>query len=318
MKESRYVRMARTMLRVLKHARIPLFLHRKSNHVFTVWQHVVLLTMRQYEGKSYRMFAEWLVEAHYLKTFLHLSRVPHFTTLQKFAARISGTLLERIIATFILLTEVRQIFLGPDSSGFKPTHASQYYTIRAELRTGWIKLSIGGEMIKQVICTIKIRRGPGRHDNIDFKPLVEKAAGILPLSVVTADKGYDDEDNHVLVRERYHAYSVIPPRYQDVPVWRTHGRYRKLMKRGYPKVLYNQRNKDETIFSVMKRLFGEYLTSVLVRTQNRELAFRCMAYNMHRVTNLLLLWVMVSTQPIIVRVYVLYTIFQYPQIIRVI
>jgi hypothetical protein len=66
-------------------------------------------------------------------------------------------------------------------------------------------------------------------------------------------------------------------------------------------VLYSQRNKEETIlFSVMKkRLFGEYLTSVLVRTQNRELAFRCIAYNMHRVTNLLLLWVMVSTRPII-------------------
>jgi hypothetical protein len=65
-------------------------------------------------------------------------------------------------------------------------------------------------------------------------------------------------------------------------------------------LLYSQRNKEETIlFSVMKkRLFGEYLTSVLVRTQNRELAFRCIAYNMHRVTNLLLLWVMVSTRPI--------------------
>ena len=283
------------MLRVLKHARIPLFLHRKSNHIFTVWQHMVLLTMRQYEAKSYRMFADWLVEAHYLRTFLQLSHIPHFTALQKFAARISGTVLERIIASFILLTGIKQIFLGPDSSGFKPTHASQYYTERAELRTGWIKLSIGGEMLQQVICTIKIRRAPGRHDNVDFEPLVERAAGILPMSAVAADKGYDDEDNHVLVRERHKAYSIIPPRYQDVPVWRTHGRYRKQMKRGYPKVLYNQRNKDETIFSVMKRLFGEYLTSVLVRTQNRELAFRCIAYNMHRVTNLLLLWVMVST-----------------------
>lgn len=35
------------MLRVLKHARIPLFFHKKSNHVFMVWQHVVvLLTVR--------------------------------------------------------------------------------------------------------------------------------------------------------------------------------------------------------------------------------------------------------------------------------
>ena len=287
MKESRYVRMARTMLRVLKHARIPLFFHRKSNHVFTVWQHIVLLTIRQYEGKSYRMFADWLVEAYYLKTFLQLSKIPHFTAMQKFSARIAGTLLERIVASFVLLTDIRQIFLGPDASGFKPTHASQYYTERAKLRRRWVKLSVGADMIKQVICAIKIRRAPARHDNVDFKPLVERAAAILPLSVVVADKGYDSEDNHVLVRERHRAYSIIPPRYQDVPVWRTHGRYRKKMKRGYPKLLYNQRNKDETIMSVIKRLFGEYLTSVLVRTQNRELAFRGIAYNMHRVTNLL-------------------------------
>ena len=38
LKESRYVRLADTMLRVLKHARIPLFLHKKSNHIFTIWQ----------------------------------------------------------------------------------------------------------------------------------------------------------------------------------------------------------------------------------------------------------------------------------------
>jgi hypothetical protein len=29
--------------------------HRKSNHIFIVWQHIVLLVMRQYEGKSYRL-----------------------------------------------------------------------------------------------------------------------------------------------------------------------------------------------------------------------------------------------------------------------
>ena len=59
------------------------------------------------------------------------------------------------------------------------------------------------------------------------------------------------------------------------------------MKRGYFKLLYNQRNKNETIVSVIKRLlFGEYITSRLVRTQNRELSFRCIAYNAHRLTNL--------------------------------
>ncbi|MGB8937635.1 MAG: hypothetical protein WCC17_21300, partial [Candidatus Nitrosopolaris sp.] len=51
-------------------------------------------------------------------------------------------------------------------------------------------------------------------------------------------------------------------------------------------LLYGQRNKNETIVSVIKRLFGEHITSRLVRTQNRELSFRCIAYNTHPITNL--------------------------------
>ena len=51
-----------------------------------------------------------------------------------------------------------------------------------------------------------------------------------------------------------------------------------------------ERNKDETIVSVIKRLFGEHITSILVRMQNRKLAFRCIiAYNAHRMVNLLVI-----------------------------
>jgi hypothetical protein len=208
-------------------------------------------------------------------------------------------MLERIISSFIVLTNIRQIFVGVDSSGFKATHASQYYTERAGVRKRrrkYIKVSLGADVLKQIICTVKIRRTPARHDNIDFRPLITKVSEILPLSVVTADKGYDSEDNHVLVREELHAFSVIPARCEHVPIWKTHGRYRKQMKRGYSKLLYNQRNKDETILSVIKRLFGEHITSRLVRTQNRELCLRCIAYNMHRLTNLVII-LMVSTEP---------------------
>ena len=56
---------------------------------------------------------------------------------------------------------------------------------------------------------IRIRRSPTRHDNIDFRPIITRTSDILPLSVVTADKGYDSEDDHRLVREGLHAFSVI-------------------------------------------------------------------------------------------------------------
>ena len=53
------------------------------------------------------------------------------------------------------------------------------------------------------------------------------------------------QDNHVMVREKLNGFSIIPSRYEkDVLIWKTRDKYRKEMKRGYSKILYNQRNKD--------------------------------------------------------------------------
>ena len=114
LKESRYVRLANTMYRVLRNSRIPLFLHRKSIYVFTMWQHLILLTIRQYEGKTYSMFVEWLIEAYYLRLHLGLSRIPHYTSLQKFTDRLNNSLLEKIISSFIVISGTKHIFAGID------------------------------------------------------------------------------------------------------------------------------------------------------------------------------------------------------------
>jgi hypothetical protein len=127
--------------------------------------------------------------------FLQLSHIPHYTTLQKFSSRINGTLLEKIISSFILLfTNLSKIFTGIDSTGFKITHASQYYTERTAMRREEnMQISIRADMLQQIICTIKIRRSPTRHDTIDFRPIITRTSNILPLSVVAADKVYDSE-----------------------------------------------------------------------------------------------------------------------------
>ncbi|HJS64186.1 MAG TPA: transposase [Nitrososphaeraceae archaeon] len=178
-----------------------------------------------------------------------MSKIPHYTTLQKFTDRINVMVLGKIISSFILFTHTRYIFAGIDATGFKITHASEYYTNTSKSRRKkYAKLSIGGDVLQQIICSIKIRRAPTRHDNIDFQPIVTKISKIKSLSIVVADKAYDSEDNHVLVRDKLHGFSVIPPRYENVPVWKTRGKYRKEMKHGYNKILYNQRNKDELLY----------------------------------------------------------------------
>ena len=86
----------------------------------------------------------------------------------------------------------------------------------------------------------------------------------------------------------------------------------KKMKLGYSKLLYNQRNKDRNHSVVIKRLFGEHLMSRLTRTQNRELSFRCITYNMHRLTNLIIL-MMFSTKPHILYLFQSLFLFRFPQ-----
>jgi hypothetical protein len=160
--------------------------------------------------------------------------------LQKFADRSNNTLLGKVISSFIIVTGIRHIFAGIDSTRFKLKDASEYHTERAKLRRRkYTKLSIGVDLLQQIVCNIKIRRAPTRHDNVDFEPIITRTSEIMPLSVVTGDKGYDSEENHVLVRELLHGFSIIPTRYERVPIWRTHGRYRKQMKRGYCNILYS-------------------------------------------------------------------------------
>jgi hypothetical protein len=61
---------------------------------------------------------------------LGLSRLPHFTTIEKFVPRTSSSLLERVMGGFVLLTGVRKQVFGTDSSGFSMHHASYYYALK--------------------------------------------------------------------------------------------------------------------------------------------------------------------------------------------
>ena len=45
-------------------------------------------------------------------------------------------------------------------------------------------------LLPQIICSIKIRWAPTRHDNMDFKPIITRISEIVPLSLVTSGKAW--------------------------------------------------------------------------------------------------------------------------------
>jgi len=48
---SRFIKVAKTLFKVFKRARVPLCFSRFSNRLYTVWQHCVILVLKELEGE---------------------------------------------------------------------------------------------------------------------------------------------------------------------------------------------------------------------------------------------------------------------------
>ena len=131
--ESRYIRMVRAIFKVCQRQAVPLYSSRFSRKDYTLWQHIALIALMQRIRKSYREYVnDYLTTTERLLDVMGLSRIPHFTTIEKFLLRIPGTLLESVIGGFVGLTRIRWQLFSPDSSGFSPHHASHYYVLRTK------------------------------------------------------------------------------------------------------------------------------------------------------------------------------------------
>jgi hypothetical protein len=97
---------------------------------------------------------------------------------------------------------------------------------------------IGLELRKQVIITSTKLRRALNNDNIDFIPVTGKVDSFKLLGIEIGDKAFDDESNHVFLKEKLHAPSFITARNEDIPIWRNKGKNRKGIKRGYSKNMH--------------------------------------------------------------------------------
>ena len=83
------------------------------------------------------------------------------------------------------------------------------------------------------------------------------------------DRGDDSEEIHELIRDALNSCSLIPVRNRKRK--QISGYYRKRIAQSFDQEKYHQRNKVETVFSVMKREFGESLKAREYRLQIKEI-----------------------------------------------
>ena len=121
--------------------------------LFCMDAHMILLVIRQYESKSCRRLVQLSEECVGIREYLGFSKIPHYATLQKAAARSEGSPLRKMLQEFIPYKRVRLVLAGIDGSGFSYSTASYHYTKRARLRRNFLKIVVCADMNSQLICT---------------------------------------------------------------------------------------------------------------------------------------------------------------------
>jgi hypothetical protein len=95
------------------------------------------------------------------------------------------------------------------------------------------------------------------------------------------DKGYDSEEIHELIHDTLNSRALIPIRTRRRK--RIFGHYRRQIAQSFDWEKYHQRNKVETVLSVLKRRFGEALKARKFRLQIKEIKIKVILYNISRI-----------------------------------
>lgn len=276
-KESQYLRFIDKALELCKD--VPRYFSKFSNKIFCNHQKIILLVLKQKLRTTYRDLVEFLKISN-IPLYIGLKRIPHHSTLVKFAKKIKSCLLR------ILLPYREAITTGVDGTGFEVGNRSMHYqisTTRSSYRR-YIKLSISADLDKQLILKQTIHKGP-RNDNKDFMPLVRA----IKTKCVCADKGYDSNMHHAFVIKKLKAESFISVKKNISSNYRS--TLRRKVAREFNKKLYNQRSKMESIFSSIKRKYGSCLKARTFATQKKEVICKLIAYNVDKITTLYFLFI---------------------------
>lgn len=168
-------------------------------------------------------------------------------------------------------------------------HVSRHYARQSwhhsgHWKRGFPKLSAVCDVKSHIILGGHVDRGP-KPDVVEFPEVMRQALSRHGVKTVLADSGYESERAHVLCREELGIESIIPTtvrgrKRKDGAPRATRGRWRRRLKRWFPRRRYGQRWQIETAFSMVKRNLGSALKARKPYSLNREVILKVIVHNL--------------------------------------
>ena len=249
--------------RLIRKAGVPRYLHRYGPKKFLFWQLALGLLIKEVFRLSYRRAMKFLTEFYSISL--------HWTTLQKCRKRLPLGIWRHLLSATI---EKSIPVAAIDGTSMQRSNPSSHYLKRID-RTDHttipIYLNAMVDVVRRKFVSIRHHATkPGESKDVPY--LVGQS--VQEIELILMDKAYDSEKLHRYLRD-LGIFSIAPVKKN----W-AKGQLRKQLKDCFDYCLYWQRNLIESLFSALKRLFGNHLRGLTARTQRAEIYMRLIAYNL--------------------------------------
>jgi transposase len=215
---------------------------------------------------------------------MYISRVVSCNLIPKCLEKKETTeiLRQLIVRSALPLRSIETVF-APDSTGFGTSRFEKWYDEKygvTRRQCTWIKThAIAG--VKTGICTAVVILDRNAGDSPQLPELLHTTAEIFTIKEVPADKGYLSYDNLDLV-ESLGGVAYIPFKSNSVlggtPLWNRMFHFFNLHREEFLKK-YHPRSNVESVFSAIKRKFGDSVRSKIEPATVNEVLCKVLCHN---------------------------------------
>ena len=227
--------------------------------------------MRAYFHLPYRQ-TEGVVKAH---AGNKVPSIPHYSTINRRVNRLDIRINEKV---------GNDIVIAIDSTGIKVSNRGEWIRHKWHIRKGYLKIHVAVDIRKKKILSLETT-SEEVHDGQVLKRLVDRTSEKNRVKRALADGTYDSNSNFRYLTQNHIQAGIKTRRNSKVNSTNCKSRnmavlrQQRNIKRWKRSVSYGYRWMVETVFSSMKRMFGEHVTARKFPNMIKEMFLKASLYN---------------------------------------
>jgi len=228
--------------------------------------------MRAYFHLPYRQ-TQGVVIAHASKK---VPGIPDYSTISRRINKLEIKINERL---------GNDIVIALDSTGIKVANRGEWIRHKWHVRKGYLKIHVAVDIKRKRILSLEVT-SEEVHDGRILKKLVDNASENNNLKGILADGMYDSNNNFRYLSKNHIKPGIKTRSNSKVKSTNCHARNMSVvkqqanLKRWKHSVSYGRRWMAETVFSSIKRMFGEHVTARKFSNMVKEVFLKATLYNM--------------------------------------